>query len=75
MHDRYTCKKLLQNIYLFLCVFMDNATAKAEATGRTTTHTHTHPLTWQHDIKSLAHRKQVNGITVCEVHTGDIEII
>ena len=38
------------------------------------THTHTHtphthtqvnPLTWQHDIKSLPHREQFDGSTVC----------
>ena len=41
--------------------------------ARTYTHTHAHahthtsiqPLTWQHDIKSLAHREQVYGSTVC----------
>ena len=56
---------------------MDIASAKAEATTRTelphtNTHKHTHkhthpstqPLTWQHDIKSLMHRKQVDGSTV-----------
>ena len=49
---------------------MDIATDKAEASTRTGlpyTHTHTHTtqaLTWQHDMKSLAHRKQVDGSTV-----------
>ena len=47
--------------------FMEIATAKAEATNRTgLPHTQTHihpstqPLTWQHDIKSLPHREQVD---------------
>ena len=41
-------------------------------------HTHTppsaQPLTWQHDIKSLPHREQVDDSTVREVHPGDIKI-
>ena len=60
---------------------MDIATDKAEVTTRTraTTQTQTHtpltqPLTCQHDIKSLAHRKQVDGSTVCLVHIGDINV-
>ena len=36
-------------------------------------HTHTHAHT--HDIKSLAHRKQVDGSTVRYVHPGDKKII
>ena len=51
--------------------FMDISTAKAEAITRTglphrhtNTHPSTQPLTWQHDIESLAHRKQVDGSTV-----------
>ena len=52
---------------------MDIVTAKSEATTstwlphthtQTHTHTSTQPLPWQHDIKSLAHRKQVDGSTV-----------
>ena len=42
---------------------------------RTHTHTSTQPLTWQHDMKSLAHREQVDGSTVRKVHPGYIEII
>ena len=56
-------------------IFMEIAIAKAETTTRrATTHTqahihkHTHNtpqlLTWQHDIKSLAERKQVDDSTV-----------
>ena len=54
--------------------YMEIANAEARATTRTelphthkhNTHTHpsTQPLTWQHDVKSLAPRKQVDGSTV-----------
>ena len=48
---------------------MEIFTAKAEATTRTGlshrhTDTSTQPLTWQHDIKSLPHREQIDGSTV-----------
>ena len=44
---------------------MDIATAKARATTRTgLPQTHLNS-TWQHDIKSLANRKQVDGSIVC----------
>ena len=45
-------------------VFMDIATGKAETTTRTGLPLSTQPLTWQHDIKSLVHRKQVDDSTV-----------
>ena len=58
-------------LYVFFkFFFMDIATAKAKANTRagyhtqTNTHPSTQPLTWQHAIKSLAHRKQVNGSTL-----------
>ena len=58
--------------YIYYCgynFFYSIATVKAEATTRTgIQHTQTpssQPLTWQHDIKSLPHREQIDGSTVC----------
>ena len=47
---------------------MDIATANAKVM----TAPSTRPLTWQHDIKSLTHRKQVDGSKVHYVHLWDI---
>ena len=46
---------------------MDIITAKAKAYTRTgLPHSQpTEPLTWQYDIKSLVHRKQVDSTKVC----------
>ena len=53
---------------------MEIATAKAGGTTRTYTPIHTQPstqpLTWQHDMKSLSHRKQVNESTVSKFGTS-----
>ena len=48
---------------------MTIANAKSEATTmgglpHIQTHLSTQPLTWQHGIKSLAYREQINGNTV-----------
>ena len=46
---------------------MEIATAKAEATtraGHAHGQAHAQPLTWQHDIKSLAYMEQIDGSTV-----------
>ena len=50
------------------CFLLEIVTAKAEDTTRTGLHQiHIHlksPLTWQHDIKLLPHRKQIDNSTV-----------
>ena len=55
--------------YLF---FMQIAAVKAEVTistglqhARTRAHTSSQPLTWPHVIKSITHREQIDGSTVC----------
>ena len=60
---------------------MDIATVEVEATRTWLPHTHTHthtatqPFIWQHGIKSIAHRSQVDRTTVFYVYPGGIEII
>ena len=52
-----------------------NTMQKQPNTTQHTTQTpSSQPLTWQHGIKSLLHREQIDDSTVCEVHSGDIEI-
>ena len=48
--------------------------ARRHACTHARTHASSQPLTWQHDIKSLLHREQVDDTTVRKVHPGDVHI-
>ena len=68
----------MQDVFYYIDFFMEIATVKAEATTRTglpLAHTtpSTQPLTWQLDIKLLAHREQIDDSTVRKIHPGVIK--
>ena len=72
--NQYLHKMALIILFYFNFNFMEIATAKAESITRTgLPHSHnpsSQPLIWQHDNKSLKHREQIDGSTVCYVHPG-----
>ena len=73
--------EMLQHTHKHTCI---HTHARAHMQMHTCMHTHAHMhmhmhmytrrsllLTWGNDIRSLSHRGQIDGSTVCEVHAGD----